>query len=63
MPLAVELYDQADRENLPTVDAVRRAARADMNTASAVMKEWRWVQTAPAAIIVPDDVAPVLWSS
>ncbi|MFP6975099.1 KfrA protein, partial [Xanthomonas hortorum pv. gardneri] len=24
---AAELYDQAGRENLPTVDAVRRAAR------------------------------------
>ena len=34
---AAELYDQAGRENLPTVDAVRRAARADMNTTSAAV--------------------------
>src|SRR3546814_17529844 len=38
---AVELYEQAGRENLPTVDQVRRVARADMNTTSAVMKAWR----------------------
>jgi hypothetical protein len=31
---AVELYEQAGRERFPTVDAVRRASRADMNTVS-----------------------------
>lgn len=57
---AAELYEQAGRENLPTVDAVRRAARADMNTTSAVMKGWRRAQTvqaAPAAVQVPEAVS------
>ncbi|MGV4008815.1 DNA-binding protein, partial [Citrobacter freundii] len=57
---AVELYEQAGRENLPTVDQVRRVARADMNTTSAVMKEWRRQQTAqaaPVAVTVPESVA------
>lgn len=56
---AVELYDQAGRESLPTVDQVRRAARADMNTTSAVMREWRRAQTsqaAPVAVQVPEAV-------
>ena len=56
---AAELYEQAGRENLPTVDAVRRAARADMNTTSAVMREWRRAQTAqaaPVAVTVPEVV-------
>lgn len=56
---AVELYDQAGRENLPTVDQVRRAARADMNTTSVVMREWRRQQTAqaaPVAVSVPEAV-------
>lgn len=56
---AAELYDQAGRENLPTVDAVRRAARADMNTTSVVMREWRRAQTAqaaPVAVTVPEVV-------
>lgn len=39
---ADQLYDAAGRgANFPKVDDVRRAARADMNTTSAVMKEWR----------------------
>lgn len=57
---AVELYEQAGRESLPTVDQVRRAARADMNTTSAVMKEWRRQQTAqaaPVAVTVPEAVS------
>lgn len=57
---AVELYEQAGRENLPTVDQVRRVARADMNTTSAVMKEWRRQQTAqaaPVAVTVPESVS------
>ena len=39
---AEQLYDAAGRgPNFPNVGDVRRAARADMNTTSAVMKEWR----------------------
>jgi chromosome segregation ATPase len=56
---AVDLYEQAGRERFPTVDAVRRASRADMNAVSAVMKEWRQAQTtqaAPVAVAVPEVV-------
>ena len=56
---AVELYEQSGKATFPTVDAVRRAARVDMNAASAVMKEWRRAQTvqaAPVAATVPDVV-------
>ena len=42
---AVELYEQADRQRFPTVDAVRRLSRADMNTVSNVMRDWRQSQT------------------
>mgnify|MGYP006204349805 CR=1 FL=1 len=53
---ATDLFEQSGRETMPTVDAVRRAARVDMNAASAVMKEWRRAQTAqaaPVAVAVP----------
>ena len=51
---ADQLYQEADRERFPTVDQVRRAARADMNTTSVIMKEWRKQQTAaPAAVAAP----------
>lgn len=56
---AVDLYEQAGRERFPTVDAVRRLSRADMNAVSAVMKEWRQAQTtqaAPVAVAVPEAV-------
>ena len=56
---AVELYEQAGRERFPTVDAVRRLSRADMNTVSGVMKEWRQAQTtqaAPVAVAVPEAI-------
>lgn len=56
---AVDLYEQAGRERFPTVDAVRRASRADMNAVSTVMKEWRQAQTAqaaPVAVAVPEAV-------
>ncbi|MDG2713780.1 DNA-binding protein, partial [Vibrio parahaemolyticus] len=49
MQVAAELYEQSGREKMPTVDEVRRAARADMNTTSAVMREWRKQQTSQAA--------------
>lgn len=48
---ADELYSQADREKFPTVDAVRRASKADMNSVSLFMKEWRHAQTTQAAPI------------
>lgn len=56
---AQELYEQNGRESMPTVDAVRRLARVDMNAASAVMREWRRAQTAqaaPVAVTVPEVV-------
>lgn len=56
---ANQLFEQAGRASFPTVDAVRRTARANMNDASAVMKDWRRMQTATAtavAIAVPDRV-------
>lgn len=57
---ADELYEQSDRESMPTVDAVRRAAKVDMNSASAVMREWRkrlTAQAAPVAVAIPEPVA------
>ena len=56
---ANDLYDQADRNSLPTVDQVRRTARVDMNAASSVMREWRRaqsIQAIPVALRVPDAV-------
>lgn len=56
---ANELFAQSGRADFPTVDAVRRLAKANMNDASAVMKEWRRMQTAtaaPVAVTVPDRV-------
>jgi hypothetical protein len=46
---ATALYEESGRDAFPTVDRVRRAARVDMNAASAVMRDWRRQQTAPAA--------------
>lgn len=56
---AADLFEQTGRETMPTVDAVRRAARVNMSAASAVMKEWRRAQTAqaaPVAVAVPEPV-------
>lgn len=56
---ADRLYQQANRETFPPVDAVRREARADMNITSTVMKEWRRMQTAtptPVAVTIPAKV-------
>ena len=56
---AADLFEQSGRQTMPTVDAVRRAARVDMNAASSVMKEWRRAQTAqaaPVAVTVPESV-------
>src|SRR5699024_2491273 len=57
--VADEQSEDAGRAACPTVDAVRRAARADMNTTSAVMREWRRAQTAqavPVAVAVPETI-------
>lgn len=56
---ADQLFNGAGRVNFPTVDAVRRASKTSMNDASAVMKDWRRMQTAtaePVAQAVPDRV-------
>lgn len=56
---ANQLYEQAGRLDFPTVDAVRRVSKTNMNDASAVMKEWRRMQTAtaaPVAVAVPERV-------
>ena len=56
---ADSLHEQSGRESFPTVDAVRKTARVNMNDASAGMKEWRRAQTAqaaPVAVQVPEAV-------
>ena len=56
---AVELYEHADRQRFPTVDSVRRLSRADMNTVSIIMKEWRQSQTRQVetvAVAVPEAI-------
>lgn len=52
--VADKLYSEIDRERFPTVDAVRRAARVDMNAASVVMKNWRRKQSVKAEITIKD---------
>lgn len=55
------LYEQAGRGDAkPTVDAVRRRAKANMNDVSLVMKDWREAQKATVksvAIEVPEPLA------
>lgn len=53
------LYEQGGRESFPTVDAVRKTARVNMNDASTGMKEWRRLQTARAAPVAVQVPAPV----
>ena len=56
---ANQLFEQAGRADFPTVDAVRRISKTNMNDASTVMKEWRRMQTttaAPVAVAVPERV-------
>lgn len=54
------LYEQAGQAGtFPTVDAVRKLAKVNMNDASAGMKEWRRAQSAqaaPVAVQVPEAV-------
>lgn len=53
------LYEQAGRLAFPTVDAVRKAARVNMNDASSAMREWRrlqMVRAMPQPVPVPDSL-------
>jgi len=53
------LYGEAGRALFPTVDAVRKRARVNMNDASTYMKEWRRAQTiqiAPVSVQVPSAI-------
>lgn len=53
------LYEEAGRLLFPTVDAVRKRARANMNDANTYMKEWRRAQTAqiaPVPVQVPSAI-------
>jgi colicin import membrane protein len=53
------LYAQAGRAGFPTVDAVRKTARVNMNDASVGMRAWRRSQAAQAASLsdqVPESV-------
>ncbi|MDF1685059.1 MAG: DNA-binding protein [Legionellaceae bacterium] len=62
LSVASELYEASGRDKFPTVDEVRRAARADMNTTSALMKEWRKSQTTsavPVVVSVPESIQSV----
>lgn len=57
---ANQLFEETDRQVMPTVDQVRRLAKVDMHAATAAMREWRRQQTAqaaPIAIAVPETVA------
>ncbi len=47
---ADKLYEACGRETFPTVDAVRREAKAAMGDVSSAMKEWRKNQTAQAVV-------------
>jgi hypothetical protein len=53
------LYEESGRKAFPTVDAVRKRAKVNMNDASTGMREWRYAQTAPIATL-PDPMPPAL---
>jgi hypothetical protein len=46
---AQQLFETSGRLELPTVDAVRRLSKTNMNDASAVMKQWRRLQIVSAS--------------
>ena len=53
------LYEEVGRSEFPTVDAVRKSARVNMNDANSGMREWRRLQmsrAAPVTVQVPDAV-------
>lgn len=54
---ADELYQETGRRAMPTVDAVRKLAKVNMNDASTGMREWRraqGTQIAPMTLQAPD---------
>lgn len=53
------LYEEVDRKAFPSVDAVRRRARVNMNDASAAMRTWRREKTKLAAPLNESVPAPV----
>lgn len=56
---ANRLYDEANRQSYPTVDAVRKLAKVNMNDASLGMRTWRSLQStqiAPVASLVPESL-------
>lgn len=56
---ATSLWEKAGRQAFPTVDAVRKEAKVNMNDASAFMKDWRLMQNSqalPGAVVIPDAV-------
>ena len=57
------LYEETGRLLFPTVDAVRKRARANMNDASTCMKDWRRAQTAQVAPVSVQVPAPIQQAS
>lgn len=56
---AAQLHSDAGHGDFPTVDAVRRVARTNMNDTAIVMKLWRAMQAtaaSPAPASIPDNV-------
>lgn len=56
---ANNLYDDAGRQSYPTVDAVRKLAKVNMNDASIGMRAWRRLQSTqitPVAAIIPESL-------
>jgi colicin import membrane protein len=53
------LYEETGRLLFPTVDAVRKRARVNMNDASTCMKDWRRAQTAQVAPVSVQVPAPI----
>lgn len=54
--VADRLYQETERQTFPTVDAVRKASKVNMNDASTLMREWRRAQTSriePVTVQVP----------
>ena len=59
---ADSLYGQNGRTAFPTVDAVRKTAKVNMNDASTGMKQWRRAQmnqAVPVAVHVPEGIQQV----
>lgn len=44
------LYEESGRRTMPTVDAVRKLAKVNINDASTCMREWRHARSAPAEV-------------